>query len=222
MRPTVSFDVYSALIDSRRGAGRTFAALAVSRSWPHDGEELYIGWDARNKALHAQADGSVSFRALAAQAMSGLLTDLGIEDDATAVTDLVLADVGSWPTWPDVGAGLMAVAAQHPIALLSNIDDDILALTRFGIDIPLRITSERAKSFKPARGIYDFARSQLGVTLVHVPASGRDVRGALEAGVRTVRIIRPGYQVDPTGPQPEHEAEDLRELPGLLRSIGWD
>jgi len=220
-RPTVSFDVYSALIDSRRGAGRTFAEVSSARGWPRDGEELYVGWDARNKALHAQADGSESFRTLAARAMAELLTGLDIVDDAAAVTDAVLADVGRWPTWPDVPEALAAVAADHPIALLSNIDDDVLARTRLGFDVARRITSQRAGSFKPARGIYDFARTELGADLVHVPASGRDVSGSLAAGLRVVRVVRPGYTVDPSGPHPEHEIDDLRELPAVLRALGW-
>jgi 2-haloacid dehalogenase len=221
MSPTVSFDVYSALIDSRRGAGRTFSTVSRARGWPRDGEELYVGWDARNKSLHAQADGSESFRALATRAMAGLLTELEVEDDPSAVTDAVLADVGSWPTWPDVTDGLRSVATEHPIALLSNIDDDILGLTRFGVDVPRWITSERAGAFKPSRRIYDFARAELGDDLVHVPASGRDVRGSLEAGLRIIRVVRPGYPVDASGPQPEQEIDDLRELPSLLRALGW-
>jgi 2-haloacid dehalogenase len=220
--PTVSFDVYSALIDSRRGAGATLARTARERGWRHDGEELYVGWDARNKALHAQAEGDESFRSLAARAMADLLASLDLPDDAVAVTDALLADVGSWPTWPDVPEGLAAVAARHPIALLSNIDDDVLAATRVGHDVDERITSQRAGSFKPARAIYDHARSALGDDLVHVPASARDVHGSLAAGLRVVRVVRPGYQVDPAGPQPEHEVDDLRDLPSALRAAGWD
>jgi len=220
-RPTVSFDVYSALIDSRRGASRTFAEVSAARGWARDGEELYVGWDTHNKALHASADGSESYRTLATRAMAELLAELDIADDAAAVTDAVLADIGSWPTWPDVPEALAAVAAHHPIALLSNIDDDVLALTRFGFDVPRWITSERAGSFKPSRGIYDFARAELGADLVHVPASGRDVSGSLAAGLRVVRVVRPGYAVDPSGPEPEHEIDDLRELPAVLRALGW-
>jgi 2-haloacid dehalogenase len=51
---------------------------------------------------------------------------------------------------------------------------------------------------------------------VHVATSGRDVRGALEAGIGVVRLRRPGHTLDPEGPQPEHEAADLRELAALL------
>lgn len=219
--PTVSFDVFSALLDSRQGAGRTFARVARERGWPHDGEELYVAWDARNKALHASTDGTVSFRELARRAMADVLATLDAEDDAAAVTDAVLADVGSWPTWPDVPEGLAAVTPRHPVALLSNIDDDVLALTSVGAMVPTWITSERAGSFKPARGIYDHARGVLGQDLVHVPASGRDVRGSLEAGLHVVRVVRPGYAVEPDGPQPSHEVDDLRDLPGVLDRLGW-
>jgi 2-haloacid dehalogenase len=221
-RPTVTFDVYSALIDSRRGAGATLTRIADERGWPHDGEELYLGWDARNKTLHAKTDGSESFRTLAERAMDDLLRSLDIDDDAVAATTTLLADVGTWPTWPDVPAGLAAVASERRIGLLSNIDDDILALTRFGHEVSTWITSQRAGAFKPARGIYDHARAELGEDLVHVPASGRDVRGSLEAGLRVVRVVRPGYAIDPDGPRPEHEIDDLRDLPGVLRALGWD
>lgn len=218
--PTVSFDVYSALIDSRRGAGASLERISRERGWPRDGEELYVAWDARNKALHAQADGSESFRTLAARAMAETLLATGVDDDAAAVTDALLGDVGSWPTWPDVPEGLAAVAATHPIALLSNIDDDVLAMTDVGHDVTTWITSQRAGSFKPARGIYDHARAVLGDDLIHVPASGRDVYGSLTAGLRVVRVVRPGYPTDPAGPQPEHQVDDLRDLPAVLRVLG--
>lgn len=217
--PTVSFDVYSALIDSRRGAGASLERISRERGWPRDGEELYVAWDARNKALHAQADGSESFRTLAARAMTDVLAAIDVADDAAAVTDALLADVGSWPTWPDVPEGLAAVATAHPVALLSNIDDDVLAMTRVGRDVTTWITSERAGSFKPARGIYDHARATLGDDLIHVPASGRDVYGSLSAGLRVVRVVRPGYPTDPAGPQPKHEVDDLRDLPAVLRTL---
>jgi 2-haloacid dehalogenase len=51
---------------------------------------------------------------------------------------------------------------------------------------------------------------------VHVATSGRDVRGALEAGIDVIRLRRPGHRLDPDGPQPSREAADLHELASLL------
>jgi 2-haloacid dehalogenase len=57
---------------------------------------------------------------------------------------------------------------------------------------------------------------------VHVAASARDVRGALEAGittVRLVRLVRRGHAVDAEGPQPSLEVEEAADLPGVLRML---
>jgi 2-haloacid dehalogenase len=55
--------------------------------------------------------------------------------------------------------------------------------------------------------------------LVHVAASARDVRGALEAGVTTVRLVRRGHVLDAEGPQPSLEVEEATDLPGVLRKM---
>ena len=56
----------------------------------------------------------------------------------------------------------------------------------------------------------------MGSSLVHVAASARDVRGALEAGLETVRLARPGHELDSAGPRPAREVDSLTELAGLL------
>ena len=78
----VTFDLFSALINSRSGGSARFGQLARSRSWPMAGEVLYDRWDRHNKAAHEaaaqqemsgrEADGWVSYRRLAGLAMSRL------------------------------------------------------------------------------------------------------------------------------------------------------
>jgi 2-haloacid dehalogenase len=80
------------------------------------------------------------------------------------------------------------------------------------------LTSERLGAFKPSPAIYRRAlRAAPG--LVHVAASARDVRGALEAGIPTIRLARPGHRVDPEGPTPDIEVADARELPAALAQL---
>ncbi len=55
---------------------------------------------------------------------------------------------------------------------------------------------------------------------VHVPASARDVRGALEAGMDVVRVVRPGHRLDPAGPVPGRVVPDLLALPEALETLG--
>ena len=47
---TVTFDLFSALIDSRTGGSRALQSVADGRGWPVPGETLYDEWDRHNKA----------------------------------------------------------------------------------------------------------------------------------------------------------------------------
>jgi 2-haloalkanoic acid dehalogenase type II len=228
--PVVTFDLFSALIDSRSGGSACFDQLARSRAWPIAGEALYDRWDLHNKAAQQEAaeqavsggdDAWVSFRQLAGLAMSRVYAELAIEGDASRDVDLLIDSMPAWPLWPDVADGLPALAAGHRIGLLSNVDDDIFAATRAAglIDDELAMTSQRLRAYKPGAQMYARARRLLE-PMVHVATSARDVRGALEAGCPVIRLRRPGHRLDPAGPRPTFEAGDLAELPRLLGRLG--
>jgi 2-haloacid dehalogenase len=221
----VTFDLFSALIDSRAGGSAALGALAAGRGWDVSGADLYDDWDASNKASQKDTpDGEgapwVSFaehsrRALgAAYAGRGLAVDAaGVAADAAAL----LATLPDWPLWPDVASALPEIARRHRVGVLSNVDDELFGRTRAAVlfpDAAAVLTSQRLRAYKPHPQLYRRA-AEAGVQ-VHVPASARDTRGALEAGLAVVRVVRPGHRVDPDGPQPRHEVADLGELPALL------
>jgi 2-haloacid dehalogenase len=219
-RAVVTFDVFSALLDARTGGTNTFAALCARHGWSEDPAVLYDDWDRRNKGVHRTHRGPFrSFRELATDAMAGLQEARALGGSPASDTAELLAGMAEWPLWPDAEDGLAAVAAQRPIALLSNIDVDLLVRTRAARLVSTHLTSEEARAYKPHRAFYDAARSRFGADLVHVPASSRDVRGAIEAGLRVVRVRRPGHQLDPDGPQPELEVDDLRAMPAVLARL---
>jgi 2-haloacid dehalogenase len=218
--PVVTFDVFSALLDSRTGATAGFAALAVRRGWREDPATLYDDWDRRNKAAHREHTGPFrNFRALATQAMAQLQRARGLSGSPERDTAELLASATDWPLWPDAAEGVAAVAARGPVALLSNVDVDVLAVTHAARLVPDHLTSEEVGAYKPHRAFYAAARDRFGRDLVHVAASARDVRGSLEASLRVVRVLRPDHRLDPDGPVPELEVDDLRVLPDLLATV---
>jgi 2-haloacid dehalogenase len=212
----VTFDVYSALVDSRRGGIAAFVELARRRAWKVDPEELFVGWNARNKVLQAETTPFVTYRELARRALVDVCMELGLDVEASADTASLLSTIGRWPYYPDVPEGVGSVAEHFPVALLSNIDDDLLARTDAGFAFERAVTSQQAQCYKPHEGIYRHAEAVLGTPLLHVPASPRDVKGATDAGLEIVRIKRPGQSFAPDSSRSGPEIDDLRELAGLL------
>ncbi len=223
MTVLLTFDLFSALIDSRTGGSAGLAPLAVRHGWPVDGEQLYDAWDPRNKAAQGEAGrdgGWVPWRTTARRAMADAYRALRVGGDPDEGVEALVASLPDWPLWPDVAGGLPMLAQHARIGLLSNVDDDLFALTAAAplVDHDVALTSERLRAAKPHPEIYRRAVTEYG-PLVHVATSARDVRGALEAGIPVVRLSRPGHDLDPEGPAPEWTAASVQDLPALLRRL---
>ena len=217
----VTFDLFSALIDSRTGASTVLGRLAAERGWALDGERLYDEWDRRNKASQREEPEWIPFAEHCRRALTGAYADLGLDADADADAALLNRSVGDWPLWPDVAEQLPELAERYRVGVLSNVDDAIFARTRVAglVDDDAVLTSERLRAYKPAPELYHRARERAGGELTHVATSARDVRGALEAGIRVVRLRRPGHELDPAGPLPRDEAADVRGVAALLTGV---
>lgn len=215
----VTFDLFSALLDSRTGASAVLGALARQRGWPRQGTEVYDDWDRRNKQLQREVTAWRSFRQLSAEALAGTYDALGLPGDPCRDAAVLLASVGSWPMWPDVEEGIRAVACLGHVGILSNVDDEIFARTRIAplVDEAYVLTSERLRAYKPAPAIYRRARQAApGGRHVHVATSARDVHGSMAAGSDMIRLVRPGHDAPADGPAPQRVAASLGEVAELL------
>lgn len=222
MTRLITFDLFSALIDSRTGASRILGSIAAERRWAIDGKRLYDEWDRRNKASQRDQPGWIPFAEHCRRSLAATYADLGLGPMASVDAAMLLGSVAGWPLWPDVARELPLLAAAHRVGVLSNVDDDVFARTRVA---PLVadgdvLTSERLRAYKPHPEIYRRAAERAGGALLHVATSARDVRGAMEAGVDVIRLRRPGHELDPAGPAPAYEAADLAELRHLLDHRG--
>jgi 2-haloacid dehalogenase len=214
----VTFDLFSALVDSRTGASRVLGELAREHGWDIAGERLSDLWDAHNKASQRDLDTWVPFAEHSRRALAATYVELRRAADADSDTEHLLATVGDWPLWPGVAEQLPLIAARHRVGVLSNVDDDVFARTRVAdlVDDDAVLTSERLRAYKPAPEIYLRARERAGGELVHVATSARDVRGALEAGIDVIRLRRPGHELDAAGPLPAREAASVADVARLL------
>lgn len=201
-------------------------ALASERGWDADGPELYDDWDARNKAAQRTARWPTTFAEVSVGALTATYAARSLPlEHAPADLARLHGAVGDWPLWPDVADAVRAVAALprvRGVGLLSNVDDALARRTRAAslVDADLLLTSQRLRAFKPDARLYEEAAAAVApATLVHVAASARDVRGALEAGLATVRLARGGHALDPDGPRPDHEVTDAADLPAAIAAL---
>lgn len=218
--PVVTCDVFSALTDSHTGATRFLAGLG--RAWPVTPDAVSTDWDARTKELHRLGGPWRPHAALAAEALAATYRELGVAGDPAADCRGLLASMADWPLWADVAALDPGSWSGLRVGLLSNTDDALLRPTAAArlpvVDADLVVTSETLRAYKPAPAFYQRARARIGPH-VHVAASARNVRGALEAGVPCVRIRRPGHVLDPAGPTPDRTVSTAAELPAAILDV---
>lgn len=109
-----------------------------------------------------------------------------------------------------------------PICLVSNADECELhlALEHLGLHFDHVVTSERARSYKPHPGIFEYALELTGWAadrVVHIGDSlHSDVDGAQRAGLRAAWINRGDRISDIGNAVPDYTWSDLRPLTKLL------
>jgi 2-haloacid dehalogenase len=103
----------------------------------------------------------------------------------------------TWKPWPDTVAALRQLRTRFRLAILSNVDDDLFALTRpqLEVDFDEVITAQQAQAYKPSLKLFELALSRIHAPahrVLHVGQSiYHDVIPAQALGLATVWVNRP-------------------------------
>lgn len=140
---------------------------------------------------------------------------------AGADADRLANAIGRWPPFDDTCQSLHRLAARYRLAILSNIDDDILAdsVRLLETHFDALVTAEQLQSYKPARRHFEAAIERFGRpagNFLHCAFGFKyDQAPALATGMQTAWIKRPGWIRDDEA-APTFEAASLAELCELL------
>jgi 2-haloalkanoic acid dehalogenase type II len=213
----LTFDCYGTLIDWERGITDAFDAAARA-----DG--VWLDHEATLAAYHdieprLQAERYRPYRdvlALTARAVADRLGWTLVPGAEAFLPD----SVPSWPPFSDTNAALRRLKdAGHRLAILSNIDDDLLARTRRHLDVEFDfvVTAQQVGSYKPAPAHFTAARERVGVgRWLHVAQSYfHDIRPARALGIPTAWINRKRDTPLDAG-RPDHEFHTLAEAADFL------
>ena len=208
-----TFDCYGTLIDWNGGIAATYRRL-----WPSADRARLLE---RHHAVEplVQADGALPYREVLSRSLRAVaaIEGLSLDDsDASALGE----SLPSWPAFPEVPEALGELRRRGwKLAILSNTDPDLLAVSRrqIGVPVDLSITAAEAGSYKPAHGHWVKFLEQTGADRsrhVHVGASlFHDVGPCRDLGIPVVWINRLSESSDLPRAA---ELTDLAPLPQTL------
>jgi 2-haloalkanoic acid dehalogenase type II len=213
----LTFDCYGTLIDWERGIAEAFGAAAAADGVTLDRAAVLRAYHEIEPRV--QAERYRRYRdvlALAARAVAERLRwPLPPGREAFLPESLP-----AWPPFPDTNEALGRLrAAGHRLAILSNVDDDLLAGSRrhLAVDFDFVVTAQQVGSYKPAPGHFLAARTRIaGAPWLHVAQSYfHDVQPARAHGIAAAWINRKAEPpLDDRGP--DHEFRTLAEAADAL------
>jgi 2-haloalkanoic acid dehalogenase type II len=217
----LTFDCYGTLIDWERGIGEAFETAARADQVWLDGSAVLAAYHEIEPVV--QAERYRSYRDVLALTARTVAERFGWSLAPGRETFLP-ESLPSWPPFPDTNEALGRLrAAGHRLAILSNVDDDLLAGTRrhLAVEFDFVVTAQQVGSYKPAPGHFTAARARIGAgRWLHVAQSYyHDVQPARALGIATAWVNRKReHPRDDRGP--DHEFPTLAEAADFLTGDG--
>lgn len=213
----ITFDCYGTLIDWESGITNGFQSEASRDGVVLDGDRIIAAYSIEEPEVES---GSYrSYRDVLAETASRTAARLGWPIPAERA-DFLANSLRQWKPFDDTNPALERLARKFQLGILSNVDDDLLALTRryFSVSFDLIVTAQRVKSYKPGFAHFNEALARIGDRrLLHAAQSYfHDVVPTSKLGIPVVWVNRKSESPAAGGPLPSHQVSNLTELADLL------
>ncbi|MDP8951815.1 MAG: haloacid dehalogenase type II [Actinomycetota bacterium] len=226
----ISFDCYGTLIDWERGIVSGLRPVLRNHGVEATDEEILN--------LHAQIEhelqsGStkghyVKYRSVLEQEVREAGKRWGFEPEPFEVRSLA-DSLRRWRPFPDTVEALEMLKERYKLAIISNVDDGLFALTACHLEVEFDwiVTAEQAGTYKPSTNNFEVAIERMGVErgrLVHAAESlFHDVAPAGSLGISTVWVHRRAGKggfgaTPPSDARPDLEVPDLKTLASMACS----
>ena len=191
----ITFDCYGTLVDWESGMRSAFAPIFKTHGLEArpDLTNKYIQYE-----LLVERREYRPYRQVLGESSRLLFKNdynVDLSDDEAAALFRSLPD---WEPFPEAAAALRRLKDRYKIAVLSNIDDDLLdiSLKRLGVAFDDTITAQQVRSYKPVNTHWKEALTRFcsePEDLFHVGASSmHDVLPAKQLGIACAWINRTG------------------------------
>ncbi|MBX9588510.1 MAG: HAD hydrolase-like protein [Hyphomonadaceae bacterium] len=212
----ISFDVFGTLISVRDGSYAAFASILrdAGGSGRVDVKEFWEHWEERNIAHYWEP--YRRYRDICELSLAETLAHYGL-NGAPALIRRYFDAFPAFRLYEDVLPTLDKLASRYRLAIVSNIDDDLLHLTPLARDFDLVCTAERAGGYKPDGTLFKFliehAQGQFSAARRDILHCGQsqftDMVGAKPLGLTVAWINRRGVALSPDVPPPDYTFSDI-------------
>ena len=219
LRPKMmSFDVFGTLIDVREGSYGAFRRILAEADAEHlDVKIFWEHWEHRN--IRHYRDPYRTYRNICELSLAESFEHFNIAGDARLI-DCYFDAFPNFRLYDDVIPTLDRLSRRVKLAVVSNIDDDLLASTPLSRDFDLVCTAERAKGYKPDGTLFRYLIAHAGVAKHEILHAGQsqftDLVGAKPLGLTVAWINRRQVALDESVPRPDYIFPDLEALLGLV------
>ena len=217
----LSFDVFGTLIRVREGSYAAFARILGSAGAPEvDVKAFWEAWEERNIAAYWGE--YRPYKQICRQSLADTFEAFGLKGNPDTITYYFEAFAG-FELYEDVEATLAELARHFRLAVVSNIDDDLLAATPLKRSFDLVATAERAKGYKPDGTLFRHLLAEAAVPVDAILHCGQsqftDMVGAKPLGLTVAWINRRGVALSPQVPEPDFQYPDIRSLLPLVLPV---
>lgn len=219
----ITFDCYGTLIDTRAGCIEVWRQILSEKGLDPDAEvmEYVRAWGEEEFQL---IQGPYKkYRQVLIESVERTLRRHNLL--VAAGDGRRLAEAwGTFAPYPDVKPVLHQLKEHYRLAIISNVDNDIIRQTVAGIGVEFDaiFTAENCKAYKPSRVPFEHALRSMGVPpqdVLHVAFGYQYDHGtASEMGFMTVWVNRRRLTLPAGARKFDLEIPDLTGLPALLGS----
>jgi 2-haloacid dehalogenase len=214
----LSFDVFGTLIDTRTHSYAAFQSMLDDcGAFDVDVQAFWEHWEARNIAHYWEP--YRRYRDICELSLAETFEQYGIKGSS----HLIKRYFDAFPRmrlFSDIAPTLDRLSNRYRLALVSNIDDDLLAATSLGRTFDLICTAERAKGYKPDGTLFRDLIARAGCGRDNILHSGQsqftDMVGGKPLGLTIVWINRRSVALHPSVPKPDHVFLDVASLLDLV------
>lgn len=219
----LTFDCYGTLIDWEAGILRAVRKQLSARGIPALDDDILT----RFAALEAEQERGPYklYREVLRSVMADLGRAFGVRFYPEEVSSLPNS-LGEWPAFPETPKALAVFKNRFKLAVISNVDNDLFALSapKLGIPLDALITAQQCRSYKPSLNNFRTALGRLGIgpdQVLHIAESRyHDIAPAKSLGIRSVWVNRRPGKPSASGAADATPDLEVRSLTDLAAKIG--